>query len=187
MSDTPVNPSNNLELRREQRKILGSCAAALVVCASALTSAHYLMPGLGWFDGSTLESQLRFLAGANLCLVAWVAIGFGAVSHGRRHSPDDITGSAYSPPSARIAVASAFLQNTLEQFVVASTSYFALLMFAGEKAMPFIACAAVLFALGRVCFYLGYPRGAGGRAFGMAVTALPSIAALGISGLAALT
>lgn len=163
------------------------CAAALVVCAAALAGAHLLLPRLVWFDGSTLESRLRFLAGANLCLVAWVVIGFGAVSHGRRPSPEDISGSAYSPPSARIAVASAFLQNTLEQFVVASTSYFALLMFAGEMAMPFIACAVVLFALGRVCFYLGYPQGAGGRAFGMAVTALPSLAALGIAGVAALT
>lgn len=187
MSVTPTQPSNGIELQREQREILIRCAAALAVCASALASAHYLLPPLSWLSGSTLELRLKFLAGANLFLVLWVVLAFGAVSHGRRHSPEDISGSAYSAPSPKIAVAVAFLQNTLEQYVVAFASYFSLLMIAGEKAMPFIACAVLLFAIGRICFYLGYSKGAGGRAFGMAVTALPSLAALAIAGVAALT
>ena len=107
----------------------------------------------------------------------WVLIGVGMVARGRRHSADDIGGSAYSRPSPKIAVAAAFLQNTLEQFVIAAFSLSALLMLLGAPAMPFIAASVLLFGVGRISFLLGYPKGAGGRAFGMAVTLLPSLAA----------
>lgn len=44
--------------------------------------------------------------------------------------------------------------------------------------MPFVGASVVLFAVGRVAFLRGYPGGAGARAFGMALTALPSVVAL---------
>lgn len=176
-----VHPESNAELLREQRKIYAASGAAFLLCIVLLGGAHAFLPDLVEFQGEALESRLSFLAGATLFLAVWVIVGIGMVARGRRRSAEDIGGSAYSRPSPRIAVASAFLQNTLEQSVVAAVAMFALLMLAGAAGMPFIAAWVVLFGIGRITFFLGYPKGAGGRAFGMALTMLPSIAAFLIS------
>lgn len=47
----------------------------------------------------------------------------------------------------------------------------------GAAAMPLIAGSAFLFAIGRITFLAGYPKGAGARSFGMALTVLPRLAA----------
>jgi hypothetical protein len=39
----------------------------------------------------------------------------------------------------------------------------------------------MLFGIGRAAFLAGYPKGAGARSFGMALTALPSMFALVLS------
>jgi len=65
----------------------------------------------------------------------------------------------------------------LEQAIVTMFTQLALLLVLGTIAMPLITGSVVLFALGRVTFLAGYPKGAGARSFGMAVTALPSLAA----------
>ncbi|EYR82730.1 MULTISPECIES: MAPEG family protein [unclassified Shinella] len=176
-----IVPSSKAELRKEQHKILLRSGAAAMVCMLALGGAQYFLRGAKVFPDENLESRLLFIAAANLLLVVWVIIGVAMVARGRRHSAEDIGGSAYSRPSPRIAVAAAFLQNTLEQFVIASVTLSALVMLEGAAMMPFIAASVVLFGVGRVCFLVGYSKGAGGRAFGMALTALPSIAAFVIA------
>lgn len=177
----PVVPTNEAELRLEQQKIYWRSGAAFILCSISLCTAHFLLPGIIDFPSDDLESRLVFLAAANLLLVAWVIIGVRMVSNGRRGSAEDIVGSAYSRPSPNIAVASAFLQNTLEQFVIASVTLSALLILWGAPAMPFVSVSILLFSIGRVSFLMGYPKGAGGRAFGMALTALPSVAAFLLS------
>jgi hypothetical protein len=172
-----ANPMTETDLRQEQHRIYRSSAAAFLLCAAILGGAHIVLPRLVQLPGPDLEARLAFWAGANLFLVVWVMIGVGMVSHGRRHSAEDISGSAYSHPSPKIAVAVAFLQNTLEQFVLASFALFALMMLLGAAAMPFIAASVLLFGIGRTTFLLGYPKGAGGRAFGMAVTTIPTAVA----------
>jgi hypothetical protein len=71
----------------------------------------------------------------------------------------------------------AFLQNTLEQSVITLFTQPALVLLLGARAMPLIAASVLLFAVGRMTFLAGYPKGAGARSFGMAVTALPSLMA----------
>lgn len=165
-----------LDLKSEQHKIYRGIATALFVCIAVLAAAHLLLPALVRFPGDDLRSQLTFWAGAALFTVVWIMIGIGMVSHGRRHSAQDIGGSAYAPPSPRIAVRVAFLQNTLEQAVVAVVVHLALVLLFGTQSMGFIAGSVALFALGRATFLLGYPKGAGARSFGMAVTVLPTLA-----------
>lgn len=172
-------------LRREQQRILRSSAAAFVVCAAVCGAAIIFLPRLVQLPAPDLESRLTAWAGANLLLVAWVMTGIGMVSSGRRRSADDIRGSAYAPPSPKIAVAAAFLQNTLEQAFVAVLAQFALVMLLPSVAMSLMAASVLLFSIGRITFLAGYPGGAGSRAFGMALTALPSLLAFAL-GLGAL-
>jgi hypothetical protein len=73
----------------------------------------------------------------------------------------------------------AFLQNTLEQAFIAALGLLALATVEGEAALAYVVATVVLFSLGRAAFLRGYPRGAGGRAFGIATTALPTVGAYG--------
>lgn len=150
---------------------------ALLVCAVIFGAAHMFLPRLVELPGDDLEGRLAFWAGANLFVILWVMIAVGMVSTGRRRSAEDIRGAAYSPPSPRIAVRVAFLQNTLEQSVVTIFTQLALVLLLGTTALPLIAASVLLFGIGRATFLAGYPHGAGARSFGMAVTALPSMLA----------
>ncbi len=176
---------SDAEFRKEQQGVLRGSMAAIGVCAGVLGAAHWLLPKLVRFPGGDVESVLTFWAGASLFIVVWVIVGIRMVSSGRRRSAKDIRGSAYAPPSDRIAVPAAFLQNTLEQAVVMLVTQFAMLMLLRAAAMPLVAASVVLFSVGRVAFFVGYPKGAAARSFGMALTALPSVVAF-VAALAAL-
>lgn len=162
------------ELRQEQRKVLRGSGAAAIVCSVLYGLAYLFMPRILHFPDD-LDSALTFWAGASLFIVLWVMVGIGLVSRGRRLSALDIRGSAYGQPSPRIAVYAAFLQNTLEQATVTIILLLAVLLLLRGEAMPLVGASVVLFAVGRVAFLRGYPGGAGARAFGMALTALPSV------------
>ncbi|CAN5473502.1 hypothetical protein BH10PSE16_BH10PSE16_05010 [soil metagenome] len=164
------------ELRQEQSKVLKGSGAAAVVCAVTYGLAYLFMPRVLHFPDD-LDSALTFWAGAVLFIVLWVMVGIGLVSRGRRLSALDIRGSTYGQPSSRIAVYAAFLQNTLEQATVSIILLLAVLLLLRGQAMPFVVASVALFAVGRVAFLRGYPGGAGTRTFGMALTALPSVAA----------
>lgn len=176
---------SDAELRKEQQGVLRGAMAAIVVCAGVLGAAHLLLPKLLRFPGGDAESVLTFWAGASLFIVVWIIVGIRMVSSGRRHSAKDIRGSAYGPPSDRIAVPAAFLQNTLEQAMVMMVTQFAMLMLLRDAAMPLVAASVVLFSVGRIAFLVGYPKGAAARSFGMALTAVPSVVAF-VAALAAL-
>ena len=164
------------ELRQEQRKVRRGSGAAAAVCAVVYGLAYLFMPRMLHFPDD-LDSALTFWAGAILFIVFWVMVGIGLVSRARRLSARDIRGSAYGPPSPRIAVYAAFLQNTLEQATVTIILLSAVVLLLRGQAMPFVFASVVFFAVGRVAFLRGYPGGAGTRAFGMALTALPNVVA----------
>jgi hypothetical protein len=58
--------------------------------------------------------------------------------------------------------------------VVATGARLALATLLEGAALALILAAVALFGLGRLAFLVGYSGGAGGRAFGMAVTFLPT-------------
>lgn len=89
--------------------------------------------------------------------------------------------------SPKIAVAAAFLQNTLEQAFIALFAHLALVLVLGDAALPIVSGSVVLFGIDRAAFLAGYPKGAGARSFGMALTVLPSLFALALSIAAAIS
>ena len=177
----PEAISTTAELKREQKKIRQGVAYAFVLSVVVVGAAHLLLPPLVGMLGSDLEGRLAFWAGANLFVLLWIIIGVGMVSTGRRHSAEDIRGAAYAPPSPKIATAVAFLQNTLEQGVITMFALLILVFLLGTTALPLVVASVLLFTIGRVTFLAGYARGAGARSFGMALTVLPSLFAVGLS------
>ena len=170
-----------VDLKREQRKIVRNSIYAFLLAAGVFLTAHRKLPQLIELGGKDLESRLTFWAGANLFVVLWLMYSVRLVSAGRYHSREDNRGSAYAPPSPEIAVAVANLQNTLEQSVLFSFTQLALVLLLGASALPLIVASVALFLAGRVAFLHSYPRGAGARGFGMALTAMPIVFAFLIS------
>jgi cation transport ATPase len=137
-------------------------------------AAWAILPRL-WSFPEDLPARLAFAAQAGVFVLVWVLVAVGIVSTLRRFSAQDIGGSAAGPPSPRLAIHLAFLQNTLEQAVLAVGMYFALASLLAGPWLSLIVAAVVLFALGRVLFFRGYARGVRGRALGMTLTLMPTL------------
>lgn len=166
-----------LDLPREQRRIRVQGVLSVTLCAPVLAASIGWLPGRIAFP-QELSERLAFALRADLFIFVWLVIAIGIVSTIRRYSADDIQGSGFGPPSTRLAIPAAFLQNTLEQVVVSGLAFLALATVEGEAPLAYIAGAIPLFAIGRIAFLRGYRHGAGGRAFGMVTTALPGLGAL---------
>ncbi len=166
-------PPEEIDMAAEEWAIRRDTSIAFVVTVAAFFAAYRFLPGLIDLP-ETIADRLGFaaLAWAVPCLVLLVAIML--VSTGRRFSPQDIGGQAAGPPSDKLAVKAAFLQNTLEQTVLAAGFYLALAAVAGGAWLALLPASAGLFVAGRLLFYLGYERGAKGRSLGMSLTMLPS-------------
>ncbi|MGA0608038.1 MAPEG family protein [Phenylobacterium sp. VNQ135] len=174
MTKPPTPP--RVDLPKEQRTVKLGALLAVAVCGSTLALACLALPRLLAFP-QDLAERLAFALRADLLIALWVVLAVRMVAKVRFTSAEDNAGSAYSRPSVRLAVPAAFLQNTLEQAFIAVVGHLALATTSGEAPLAYIACAVALFCLGRLTFLRGYPQGAGGRAFGVATTAIPSVGA----------
>lgn len=162
-----------VDLKAEQRKVLARGGAALAVGAGALFAAYFLLPPYWKFPTEPAE-RLVFALQADAFIFLWVVIGIQRVSSGRYRSAADSRGSGFGAPSPAIALKVAFLQNTLEQAFVAIGAHLALAAASGGPLLALIPASVALFAGGRIAFLIGYPHGAGGRAFGIVLTMIPS-------------
>lgn len=175
-----INRARHNGLREEQQKIRRASLASLLLCAVTLAAGYLIFPRLLHFPFE-LADCLAFALQADLSVLLWILVGVRMVSSGRFSSPVDIGGSAAGPPSSRIATKVAFLQNTLEQAVLATGVHLALATLLTGADLSLIVGAVVLSAIGRVTFFIGYPKGAGGRAFGMVTTVLPTLAGFALA------
>ena len=162
-----------VDMQAEERAIRRDSTIATVVTIAGFAGAYWLVPAVAEMPTQRADR----LAFAALCWAvngAVLLVAILMVATTRRVSPADIGGQAAGPPSDRLAIKAAFLQNTLEQTVLAGGFYLALAAVAGGPWLALLPVAAGLFVVGRVLFYVGYPGGAQGRALGIALTMMPS-------------
>jgi hypothetical protein len=178
-----------MDLKHEQRRVYRAFGWATLICAVVLAGCHLSIPRIMTMP-SGLAERIAFGLQADIFIFACVLVAMRMVSGTRLRSAADIRGSAYGPPSPALAVKAAFLQNTLEQAFMAIGTHLALATLLPGSSLGLIPGAVLLFIGGRIAFYHGYPGGAGGRAFGMIVTVLPTllgiIAAIALIGAAAM-
>lgn len=167
-----------VDLPREQRRVVARAVAAIFASAAVLLAFTFGLPEIVDLPAD-MGARLAFVLRLDLVVGLWVLLGIRQVARVRFVSAEDNPGSAYGPPSSKLAVPAAFLQNTLEQAVVAVIGHLALSTVSGDYPLAFIAGAVALFCVGRVCFLIGYPHGAGGRAFGVVLTMIPTFGAYG--------
>lgn len=153
-------------------RVSGTISLLIVLVAGAL--GYWLLPTVIRFP-EALADRLAFAVQVSSVVLFVLLVAVGMVSTGRRFSPDDIGGAAAGPPSDRIAIKAAFLQNTLEQAVLAVGFYLAFASLASGPWLSVLPVSAACFVVGRVLFYRGYVRGVEGRAFGMTLAMMPVI------------
>jgi hypothetical protein len=167
-------PPDKAGMARAERTIRRNSLLALVAVPVAAALGILVLPGIFEFP-TDLADRLAFALQANVFVLIWVAAGVLMVSTARMSSPQDIGGSAAGPPSERLAVRLAFLQNTLEQAVLAAGLYVALATLVSGQWLSLIVVGVAFFGAGRVLFLRGYTMGAGGRALGMTLTMMPTL------------
>jgi hypothetical protein len=120
-------------------------------------------------------SRMAFVASWLLvpgwCLLAGV---FGAARRG--FYADAIDGTR--APSARsLEITLRYNQNTIEQTILAAVAWLGLAVSLPRDQLNLIAGMAILFAIGRATFFIGYLIHPIARTFGMTLTVVPTIIA----------
>lgn len=161
-----------MSLSTPQRGVAFGMASALVLAAVGLGAA-LAMPG-AWAEG-TLEGRLHLVAFAALAPALALAFCIARLAAHRFHTPADLDGSGMTEGTRQARLLQALLQNTLEQLVLAVPVYAAWGALAPARWLGVLPVAAGMFLLGRALFFVGYARGARGRAFGFALTFYPTV------------
>ena len=167
-------PPEEVDMEQAEKSIQRAVLISLIAVGIAVPLSYVLTP-LVWDFPQDLLHRLVFAIRANVIILFSVAIAILMVSTGRRVSPEDIGGSAAGPPSDKIAIRVAFLQNTLEQAAIASALYLALATLVTGPWLSLIVIGVLFFIIGRILFFLGYAQGPSGRALGMTLTLMPTI------------
>jgi hypothetical protein len=170
-----------MTLRPEQKGVVRGIVPAAIFCALFLVVGYLAVPPPEIPTSEGAGARIAFALQADvfvfLCLVAAV----GLVASLRFFSPQDIGGSARGDPGERIRVPLAFLQNTLEQCVLAVGAHLALAAVLRSPEMRLIPLLVALFVIGRATFWIGYRGNGLGRAFGFATTFYPTVFAYALA------
>ena len=151
------------------------CAAATMLLVYSL-AAYF---GKDCFPEPTpLELRLQLLAWSLLAPVSMLVVCVGRLANHRFDTPADIHGSGLTAGTERAKLLQALLQNTLEQCVLALAVYLAGALLLPAQLLGWIPAAAAMFLIGRLCFFIGYHKGAPGRAFGFGLTFYPTVVLL---------
>lgn len=160
-------------MSNEQRKVAAGAIAAVVFIVAfvetvfRLTAIDLTPPGsieMSW----RLEYALKCEVFAALCLLA----GVGRIANRRFFTPDAIAGGE----SPSIEIDRRYVQNTLEQLVLAIVAHLALVTIVAPESIRVVAVLVMLFVIGRATFWIGYHRSGPARAFGFATTFYPTVA-----------
>jgi len=160
-------------MSNDQKKVLAGMAAASVFSVVffevvfRLTDFGLTPPG-GIETSWRLEYALRWEVLAALCMVAGVAM----IANRRFFIADAIEGGT----SPAIEIDRRYLQNTLEQLVLAIVAHLALVTIVAPESIRAVAVLVMLFVIGRVTFWIGYHHSGPARAFGFATTFYPTVA-----------
>ncbi len=166
-------PPEEIDMEEAEHSIQRSSTISSLLAIAGFVAGYYGLPLVIELPVE-LADRLAFAAIASLFIAVWVLAAVMMVSTTRRFSPEDIGGSAAGPPSDKLAIKKAFLQNTLEQTVITVVFFFALAAVAAGPWIALIVVTVAFFAVGRLLFYRGYAEGVTGRAFGMTLTMIPT-------------
>jgi hypothetical protein len=175
-----TRPLRSGDLRREQRRVMLGAGLAVTVGGIVLVGGYFFVP-LPLHGTANVAERLTLALHVDIVVFAWLIAAVANVANRRFFSRDDIHGAGFFPPSERVAVPMALLQNTLEQTVLAMGAHLILATMLMGQELVLLLLLALLFCIGRAAYWAGYRGGAGQRAFGFALTFYPTLAAYGLA------
>jgi len=158
-------------MTKTQRRVIAGVLPAATITAVAWVIALRQPMGAAGDVGQQIALAARWLLVPAACLF----VGIGFIANRRFLSEDAIDGGA-SPGHAGM-IASRYVQNTLEQAVLASLIWLALAAIEPARAAILVPMLATLFGVGRIAFWIGYLLAPWGRAFGFGLTFYPTVVA----------
>ena len=162
-------------LRRQILVAAGMALAVVILVVFTTTPqlALHFAPPLGDDNAARLAVAARWLLVPALCLLA----GVGMMANRRFFSSDAMDGTR-APQNRSLEINLRYNQNTLEQAVLAAAAWIGLALVLPHERLGLIGMLAVLFAAGRVLFWLGYLIAPWARAIGFGLTFYPTSVAL---------
>jgi hypothetical protein len=127
-------------------------------------------------DGDDAAARLAFAARWLLLPGFSLLAGIGMVANRRFFVPDAIDGSR-TPENSALEINLRYNQNTLEQLVLAAIAWTGLALALPHDRLALIPALAILFAVARAFFWIGYLITPTARALGFALTFYPTVAA----------
>jgi hypothetical protein len=159
--------------RRKQIVGIAGALPAFVVVALTVKHASYLFAFVS-LPADNLAGRLAFAV--RWMLLPGICLLFGVIVAGRRGFVPDAIDGTRTPASRSLEINLRYNQNTLEQMILACIVWASLATSLPTVSLVLIPAMATLFAIGRLAFWVGYLIHPMGRAFGMVVTVVPTIA-----------
>ncbi len=137
-----------------------------------------------WLNPLSFQSNLSAFARLSIAIKAslvpaiFLAISIGRLAKHRFFTPEDIDGGGLTHATDQAKLLQSLLQNTLEQFALASVSYCAWAIVMPSVWLSVVPLAAIAFAIGRIMFFIGYKHGAASRSIGFTLAFYTSVAML---------
>jgi hypothetical protein len=157
---------------RKQLIVLFGAAAGFLAVFLVWQHAAQLFARIALPDDDA-ASRLAYVA--HWLILPGLTLLAGIVAAGRRGFIADAIDGTRTPASHSLEINLRYNQNTLEQTVLAAIAWAAMAPILPRSELVLIAMAAFLFAFGRIAFWIGYLLHPLARAFGMVVTALPTL------------
>lgn len=147
--------------------------------AAALFAIAWVVFGLAYWPEPALNTltaidRLQYALICEIFLTLTLLLGVGLVAQQRFFSDQQIDGSEPDKGSA-LDINIRYLQNTLEQVVLAVIAHLALALVVPASSLNIIPVLVSLFVIARICFLVGYHISAPARAFGFATTFYPTV------------
>jgi hypothetical protein len=166
-----------MSLTKTQNGVLWRMVIGVLIAIAIVTYGSFFN-WLSLGSAATVTERLTIAIQSLLLPVVFLVISVGRLAKHRFFTPEDIDSDGYSQDTERAMILQSILQNTLEQFCIASTVYLAWAVIMPADTASVIPLAAVAFSIGRILFFAGYSRGAASRAFGFTLTFYPSVVML---------
>ena len=147
---------------------------AMVLVALSWWFAPQLF-GVAELPADDIASRLAFAA--RWLIVPGLTLLAGIVGASRRGFYIDAIDGTRTPSNWGLEINLRYNQNTIEQTVLAAIAWAGLAVTVTHDQLIAIPAMAVLFAIGRITFWIGYLVNPLARGFGMTLTALPTVAA----------
>ena len=166
-----------MKLTQKQAGVLPRIIVGAIIAIAIVACGSFLNP-LSFDSSLDITGRLSVAIQFLLLPATFLVFSIGRLARHRFFTPEDIDGGSFSDDSKQARSLQSLLQNTLEQFCIASAIYLAWAVVMPGQTLSVIPLSAIAFCIGRVLFFTGLKGGAPSRALGFALTFYPSVAML---------